>query len=76
MPHWNASSQLRWEFRYNTLVAQLGLPDVPYSRGAEKILTRTEFAEAELKDMVAHGKGANPHAKSATTTSDKRQEKR
>ena len=35
------------------------------------MLTRAEFAEAELKDMVAHGMGANPHAKSTTTTGDK-----
>ena len=42
------------EFRHNFLRLQLGLPDVPTADNIQSII---RFAEVELKDTLAHGKG-------------------
>ena len=55
------------KFRHHTIATQLGLPGVPT---ADKVLIVTQFAEAELKDMIAHGEGANHLAKSTAAASD------
>ena len=56
------------EFRYDALRLQLGLPDIPTT---ENIQTVARFAEAELKDMLAHGKGTHAQANAASTTGGK-----
>ena len=52
------------EFRYNSLRLQLGLPDVPTADNIQSII---RFAEAELMDMLAHGKGTQTQVNATST---------
>ena len=52
------------ELRYDSLRLQLGLPDVPT---ADNIQSTIRFAEAELKDMLAHGKCTQDQVNATST---------